>query len=163
MTKIIGNPTVTPMAVPDWNQTDSTKADFIKNKPVVLAEEEVLELIREHGGAVGKVVQLITYYGTAADGEIQFYVQYTDGTYQIVGIPGSSGGGTNGVGISNIYQTADENIDGFVMVINTTDGKVYSFNVHNGKTPQKGIDYWTDSDIAEIKSYVDEAILGGAW
>lgn len=33
MAKIIGNPTVTPMAVPDWNQTDSSKADYIKNKP----------------------------------------------------------------------------------------------------------------------------------
>ena len=31
--KIVGNPTVTPMAVPDWNQTDSSKADYIKNKP----------------------------------------------------------------------------------------------------------------------------------
>lgn len=33
MPKIIGNTTTTPMAVPDWNQTDETKADFIKNKP----------------------------------------------------------------------------------------------------------------------------------
>ena len=32
-----------------------------------------------------------------------------------------------------------------------------------GKTPVRGEDYWTESDIAEIKSYVDEAILGGAW
>lgn len=32
-----------------------------------------------------------------------------------------------------------------------------------GYTPQRGTDYWTSSDIAEIKSYVDEAILGGAW
>lgn len=31
--KVIGNPTVTPMAVPDWNQTDPKKADYIKNKP----------------------------------------------------------------------------------------------------------------------------------
>lgn len=29
--------------------------------------------------------------------------------------------------------------------------------------PVKGVDYWTDADKAEIKSYVDEAILGGAW
>ena len=35
MAKIIGNPTVTPMAVPDWNQNDSTKADYIKNKPTL--------------------------------------------------------------------------------------------------------------------------------
>lgn len=32
-----------------------------------------------------------------------------------------------------------------------------------GTTPQRGADYWTDADKAEIKSYVDEAILGGAW
>ena len=30
-------------------------------------------------------------------------------------------------------------------------------------TPKKGIDYWTEADIAEIKSYVEEAILGGEW
>lgn len=35
MAKIIGNTTTTPMAVPDWNQTDETKADFIKNKPTL--------------------------------------------------------------------------------------------------------------------------------
>ncbi len=29
--------------------------------------------------------------------------------------------------------------------------------------PKRGVDYWTDEDKAEIKSYVDEAILGGAW
>ena len=32
-----------------------------------------------------------------------------------------------------------------------------------GDSPVKGIDYWTDSDIAEIKAYVDNAILGGRW
>lgn len=32
-----------------------------------------------------------------------------------------------------------------------------------GDSPVKGIDYWTDSDIAEIKAYVDNAILGGTW
>lgn len=31
--KVIGNTTSTPMAVPDWLQTDENKADFIKNKP----------------------------------------------------------------------------------------------------------------------------------
>ena len=32
-----------------------------------------------------------------------------------------------------------------------------------GTTPVRGTDYWTAADIAEIKSYVDDAILGGAW
>lgn len=33
MREIIGNTTATPNPRPDWNQTDSTKADYIKNKP----------------------------------------------------------------------------------------------------------------------------------
>lgn len=33
----------------------------------------------------------------------------------------------------------------------------------SGYTPVKGTDYWTETDKAEIKSYVEEAILGGAW
>lgn len=33
----------------------------------------------------------------------------------------------------------------------------------DGYTPIRGTDYWTKSDIAHIKSYVDNAILGGAW
>ena len=32
-----------------------------------------------------------------------------------------------------------------------------------GKAPVRGTDYWTEADKAEIKSYVDEAILGGSW
>ena len=33
----------------------------------------------------------------------------------------------------------------------------------DGYTPVRGTDYWTADDIAAIQSYVDEAILGGAW
>ena len=36
-------------------------------------------------------------------------------------------------------------------------------NGKDGKTPVKGTDYWTEEDIAEIKGYVDDAILNGAW
>ena len=32
-----------------------------------------------------------------------------------------------------------------------------------GYSPIRGTDYWTESDKAEIKSYVDDAILNGAW
>ena len=42
---------------------------------------------------------------------------------------------------------------------NGQDGK----DGQDGYTPARGTDYWTPDDIAEIKSYVDEAILGGAW
>lgn len=36
-------------------------------------------------------------------------------------------------------------------------------NGQPGTTPVRGVDYWTEADKAEIKSYVDTAILGGAW
>lgn len=32
-----------------------------------------------------------------------------------------------------------------------------------GSIPVRGIDYWTEEDIAVIKAYVDETILGGMW
>ena len=50
MAKIIGNTTATTMPVPDWRQNDATKADYIKNKPTVLTEEEIIDLIGERGG-----------------------------------------------------------------------------------------------------------------
>lgn len=37
------------------------------------------------------------------------------------------------------------------------------FDGEDGYTPVRGTDYWTAADIAEIKSYVDDAILGGSW
>lgn len=33
----------------------------------------------------------------------------------------------------------------------------------DGKTPNRGTDYWTDADKAEIKKWVDDAILNGKW
>ena len=32
-----------------------------------------------------------------------------------------------------------------------------------GDTPVRGKDYWTDEDKTEIRSYVEDAILGGEW
>ena len=37
--EIVGNTTATPYPRPDWNQTDATKADYIKNKPNSLGGE----------------------------------------------------------------------------------------------------------------------------
>lgn len=34
---------------------------------------------------------------------------------------------------------------------------------NDGYSPVREVDYWTDADKAEIKSYVDDAILNGAW
>ena len=40
-------------------------------------------------------------------------------------------------------------------VVNLGDLSIYA--------PVRGTDYWTEADIAEIRGYVDDAILGGAW
>lgn len=37
------------------------------------------------------------------------------------------------------------------------------FKGDKGDSPIRGEDYWTEEDKAEIKSYVDDAILGGKW
>lgn len=89
------------------------------------------------------------------------------------GSGGSGGGGTgnDGVGISSIEQTTTSTADdgNNIITVTLTNGNKYTFTVQNGskgtagKTPARGTDYWTPSDIEEIKSYVDEAILGGAW
>lgn len=53
-----------------------------------------------------------------------------------------------------------------VYTFTNTDGETSTFIVKNGSngySPVRGTDYWTEADKAEIKSYVDEAILGGSW
>ncbi len=48
--------------------------------------------------------------------------------------------------------------------VSINDGNGTSvFNVYDGKTPVRETDYWTAEDKAYIKSYVDDAILGGKW
>jgi len=43
------------------------------------------------------------------------------------------------------------------------DSLVSAINEVRLSLPVRGVDYWTDEDIAEIRSYVDEAIQGGQW
>lgn len=40
---IMGTPTTTPMKVPDWNQNDERKADYIKNRPFYTTYDEKTE------------------------------------------------------------------------------------------------------------------------
>ena len=69
MAKIIGNTTATPNPRPDWAQTDETKADYIKNKPVVLTEEEIKDLIGGSGGGnyVNEEATIATFNITEAN------------------------------------------------------------------------------------------------
>jgi len=67
-------------------------------------------------------------------------------------------------GIGNESEPAGEEISVFVTLINQVQSKIEAANkLIEASTPQRGTDYWTEEDKAEIKSYVDEAILGGEW
>jgi hypothetical protein len=46
---IVGIPIGSPTTKSDWAQTDETKSDYIKNKPTILTEEEIIELINKWG------------------------------------------------------------------------------------------------------------------
>lgn len=51
--------------------------------------------------------------------------------------------------------------DGFWLVWDAATGGYIKSEI--SCAPARGKDYWTEADKAEIKGYVDEAILGGAW
>ena len=100
------------------------------------------------------------------------------------GDPGTNGtNGTNGVGISSVTQTTTSTADdgNNIVTVTLTNGTSSTFTVQNGSkgsngskgdkgdkgdagySPVRGTDYWTATDKAEIKSYVDDAILNGVW
>ena len=69
---------------------------------------------------------------------------------------------------SDLQEQIDKKID--INNLNTAIDSALSqakasgeFDGKDGYSPIRGTDYWTDTDKAEIKAYVDEAILGGAW
>ncbi len=85
------------------------------------------------------------------------------------GLPGDEGPQGNGIRAMSYYDTTYSGEVGIYVWY--TNGKeeiiwIPGLKGENGKdgyTPVKGVDYWTEEDKTEIKSYVDEAILGGAW
>lgn len=76
-------------------------------------------------------------------------------------------GGVGGNGTPGFSPTVSvEEIEGGNRITITDVNGEKTVDVMDGKdgsTPVRGTDYWTDTDKAEIKSYVDSAILGGAW
>lgn len=73
MGKIIGNTTTTPNPQPDWEQTDETRASYIKNKPEILSKEEVINLINNNSGIV---IDHTKYFGITEDGMAYLEPEY---------------------------------------------------------------------------------------
>lgn len=97
-------------------------------------------------------------------------------------VPSGDAGQDGKDGVSPIITVTDVN-GGYKLDIKDAEG-TKSFTVYDGEkgepgipgekgdkgdpgedgiTPVRGVDYWTEADKAEIKSYVDEVILGGEW
>lgn len=66
------------------------------------------------------------------------------------------------------FSTAELTKSGTVATLSITDrnGKKQTVNIFDGpqgESPKRGKDYWTNEDIAVIKGYVENAIIGGSW
>lgn len=105
MAKIIGNTTATPNPRPDWSQTDTTKADYIKNKPNIPTKTS--ELSNDSNFVTLSDVPAEIYVGngdmpedatiqilTDGSDEKQMRVKQADGS--IVSIPLGSGASDGG-------------------------------------------------------------------
>ena len=104
--------------------------------------------------------------GNGGNGAVAFHRE----KYVAAGGPDGGDGGRGG----NVVFQVDDNISTLAdfrykrkyKAPNGENGRGSHCNGKKGEdgyTPVRGTDYWTEADKAEIKSYVDEAILGGSW
>lgn len=73
MAKIIGNTTATGVAVPDWNQTDPNKVDYIKNKPEIPSSPKMAAVVMAAANWTGSGIlwsQAVTINGITANSVI---------------------------------------------------------------------------------------------
>lgn len=97
-----------------------------------------------------------------------FVYDITSEKYIDTGKPSQgSGGGTGGEnGATFVPSVSEEGVLSWTNdkgLPNPEPVKIVGEDGVDGYSPIRGTDYWTEEDIAEIKSYVDDAILGGAW
>lgn len=119
----------------DWNQTDTTADDYIKNKPTVLNGQD---------GADGRGIVSITK--TSSVGLVDVYtITYTDDTTSTFTVTngkdgdgtGTGGSGADGVGIADISKTSTSGlVDTYT--ITYTDGNTSTFEVTNGADGANG-------------------------
>ena len=141
------------------------------------------------GVGIASVVQTTT--SSADGGSNVITVTLTDGTSSTFTVKNGSKGSTGADGYSiyymfeevepgyDFYNIQSSNVstngrtiqagdflisqNGVICTVSSVSGSSINYTPRVYTKPVRGTDYWTASDIAEIKSYVDDAILGGAW
>lgn len=65
-----------------------------------------------------------------------------------------------GIGVKSVKQTTKSLVSGGtnVITVTLTDGRTSTFEILNGLSPKKGVDYWTAADKAEILKYIYDNI-----
>lgn len=124
--------------------------------------------VRTHGEGVALISGMyLSAYGIAV--KHGFNGSEEEWLASLKGSEGAKGDkGDEGVGISEIYGTVDDNTNSTVAVIMLTNGEISTFTLPHGKdgedgyTPIRGIDYWTEEDKAEIIAEIPSA-GGGTW
>lgn len=148
---IIGKSAVFKVKIEESIQTDETQAGTVRPDWI----DDIIDKV-----VIDKIEQTVT---STEDGGVNVLtVTLTDGdvsTFEVRnGNQGSKGekGDTGAIGPQGIQ--GEKGDTGAVGPQGETGERG-----SDGYTPQRGIDYWTEADKTEIKAYVDEAILGGAW
>ena len=70
-------------------------------------------------------------------------------------------GGTCECVVDHEHDPESENAQSGIAVAQAIEQAIAE--LPSGNLPEKGVDYWTEEDKAEIKGYVHEAILNGEW
>ena len=65
-----------------------------------------------------------------------------------------------GIGVKSVKQTTKSLVSGGtnVITVTLTDGRTSTFEILNGLSPKKGVDYWTAADKSEILKYIYDNI-----
>jgi len=98
----------------------------------------------------------------AVPGELKMEIALSDSSKSYVTTKVIVAEVVEGIGAKNQPDATEVSV--FVTLLNQVQARMDAVKrLAEEAIPVKGEDYWTDQDKAEIKSYVDEAILGGEW